>query len=75
MPIVIYTQMAYIIILKGASDTDSLFESLERELCNVDHWLSINKMTINTKKLRLFSLGIRHISRNLTTKLSTRKKI
>ena len=46
-------------------------ESMERELRNVDHWLSINKMTINTKKLRLFSLEIRHISsRNLTTKRS-----
>ena len=38
------------IILKGASDPDSLIASLERELSNVDHWLSINKMTINTKK-------------------------
>ena len=46
------------IILKGASDPYSLIESLERKLRNVDHWLSINKMTINTKKLRLFSLGI-----------------
>ena len=36
------------IILKGASDPDSLIASLERELSNVDHWLSINKMTINT---------------------------
>ena len=36
MPIVIYMQMTTI-ILKGASDPDSLIASLERELSNVDH--------------------------------------
>ena len=46
------------IIVKSASDPDSLISSLERELLNVDQWLSINKMTVNTKKLRLFSLEI-----------------
>ena len=34
---------------KSASDPDSLFSSLEREILNVDQWLSINKMTVNTK--------------------------
>ena len=43
------------IILICASDPDSLIASLERELSNVDHWLSINKMTINTKKLRIWN--------------------
>ena len=38
------------IIIKSASDPDSLISSLERELLNVDQWLSINKMTVNTKK-------------------------
>ena len=45
------------IILKGASDPDSLIASLERELSNVDHWLSINKMTINTKKTEVIFFG------------------
>ena len=41
MPIVtFYTDD--IIILKGASDPDSLIESLE-ELSNVDHWLISTK--------------------------------
>ena len=44
------------IIIQSASDPDSLIESLERELERVDFWLNTNKMTINTKKLRLFSL-------------------
>ena len=35
---------------KGASDPDSLIKNLEREVSNVSHCLSINKMTINTKK-------------------------
>ena len=38
------------IILKSASDPDSLISNLERELLNVDQWLSIKKMTVNTKK-------------------------
>ena len=38
------------IVLKGASDPDSLIKNLEREVSNVSHCLSINKMTINTKK-------------------------
>ena len=38
------------IIIKSASDPDSLMSNLERELLNVDQWLSINKMTVNTKK-------------------------
>ena len=46
MPIVILYADDDTIILKGASDPDSLIASLERELNNVDHWLSINKMTI-----------------------------
>ena len=45
------------IILKGASDPDSLIESLERELSNVDHWISINKMIINTKKTEVIFFG------------------
>ena len=45
------------IILKSASDPDSLIASLERELSNVDHWLSINKMTINTKKTEVIFFG------------------
>ena len=45
------------IILKGASDPDSLIASLESELSNVDHWLSINKMTINTKKTEVIFFG------------------
>ena len=45
------------IILKGASDPDSLIASLERELSNVDQWLSINKMTINTKKTEVIFFG------------------
>ena len=45
------------IIVKGASDPDSLIASLERELSNVDHWLSINKMTINTKKTEVIFFG------------------
>ena len=45
------------IILKGASDPDSLIASLERELSNVDHWLSINKMTINNKKTEVIFFG------------------
>ena len=46
------------IILKSASDPDSLISSLVRKLLNVDQWLRINKITVNTKKLRLFSLEI-----------------
>ena len=34
-----------------------LIASLERELSNVDHWLSINKMTINTKKTEVIFFG------------------
>ena len=46
------------IILKGASDPNSLIKSLERELNNVDRWLiSINKMTINTKKTEVIFFG------------------
>ena len=50
MPIVTYMQMILncTIVLKGASD--SLIKNLEREVSNVSHGLSINKMTINTKK-------------------------
>ena len=45
------------IILNGPSDPDSLIASLERELRNVDHWLSINKMPINTKKTEVIFFG------------------
>ena len=45
------------IILKGASDPESLIESPERQLSNVGHWLSINKMTINTKKTEVIFFG------------------
>ena len=45
------------IILKSASDPDSLISSLERELLNVDQWLSINKMTVNTKKTEVIFFG------------------
>ena len=45
------------IILNGASDPDNLIASLERELRNVDHWLSINKMPINTKKTKVIFFG------------------
>ena len=44
------------IILKDTSDPDSLIASLERDLINVDHLLSINKMTINTKQKRDYFL-------------------
>ena len=37
------------IILKSSSDPDSLIESLKKELSNVDHWISINKVKINKK--------------------------
>ena len=45
------------IIVKSASDPDSLISSLERELLNVDQWLSINKMTVNTKKTEVIFFG------------------
>ena len=45
------------IIVKSASDPDSLTSSLERELLNVDQWLSINKMTVNTKKTEVIFFG------------------
>ncbi len=45
------------IIIKNASDPDSLISSLERELVNVDQWLSKNKMTINTKKTEVIFFG------------------
>ena len=35
------------IIVKSASDPDSLISSLERELLNVDQWLSINQICLN----------------------------
>ena len=38
------------IIIQSSSDPDTFISSLERELINVDNWLKINKMTINTKK-------------------------
>ena len=56
------------IILKGASDPDSLIASLERELSNVDHWLSINKMTINTKKTEVIFFGNKAHLRKLDNK-------
>ena len=56
------------IILKGASDPDSLIASLERELSNVDHWLSINKMTINTKKTEVIFFGNKAHLKNLDNK-------
>ena len=59
------------IFIQSASDPDSLIESLERKLLNIDNWLESNKMTINTKKLRGFSLVMNHILRSLTTKLSS----
>ena len=40
--------MQMTLILKSASDPDKL---------NVDHWLSINKMTINTKKTEVIFFG------------------
>ena len=43
--------------LKSASHLDSLISSLERELLNVDQWLSINKMTVNTKKTEVIFFG------------------
>ena len=45
------------IMLKAAPDSNSLIESLERELSNVNNWLSINKMTINTKKTEVIFFG------------------
>ena len=45
------------ILIQSASDPDSLIESLERELLNVDNWLEINKMTINTKKTEVIFFG------------------
>ena len=41
----------------SAPDPDSLIASLKRELSNVDHWISINKMTINTKKSEVILFG------------------
>ena len=43
------------ILLMGGPRQDSLIESLEKELTNIDHWLSINKLTFG-------GLGIRHIT-------------
>ena len=45
-----YCHLYQLIVLKGASDPDSLIKNLEREVSNVSHCLCINKMTINTKK-------------------------
>jgi hypothetical protein len=45
------------IVINSASDPDVLVENLERELVKVDQWLSINKMTINTKKTEVIFFG------------------
>ena len=45
------------IIIQSASDPDKLISSLERELLNVDNWLNINKMTMNTKKTEVIFFG------------------
>ena len=62
------------IILKDASDPDSLIKSLERELNNVDHWLSINKMTINRNMAQLKKLDNKTV-RYLDTPLERKDKV
>ena len=73
MPIVTYMQMILncTIVLKGASDPDSLIKNLEREVSNVSHCLSINKMTINTKNLD--NETVRHLDTALERKGKKRK--
>ena len=56
------------IIIKSASDPDSLISSLERELLNVDQWLSINKMTVNTKKTEVIFFGNKSCLKKLDNK-------
>ena len=56
------------IILKSASDPDSLISSLGRELLNVDQWLSINKMTVNTKKTEVIFFGNKSCLKKLDNK-------
>ena len=45
------------IVIQSASDPESLISSLERELTNVENWLNVNKMTINTKKTEVIFFG------------------
>ena len=45
------------IIIQSASDPDTLISGLERKLENVDIWLNISKITINTKQTEFIFLG------------------
>ena len=56
------------ILINSASDPDVLIENLERELVNVDQWLSINKMTINTKKTEVIFFGTESKLKKLDSK-------
>ena len=51
------------IFIQSAFDPDSLIESLERELVNVDNWFEINKMTINKKTEVIFFGNEPHLKR------------
>ena len=59
------------IILKSASDQDSLISSLERELFNVDQWLSMNKMTVNTKDMEVIFFGLKKLDNKTVKYLGT----